>query len=247
MVPNAFHSYFGGCAAVAGTLIGLLFVAISVSPHKDIGRRAPLSFQVQAGVAFTTLLDALIIALGALLPRTNLGYASVLLACTGISSTIGMTMLCLRERPKGRQLWSLAILPVLGALYVLQLMNGVSMWTHPRDASPIKFQALLLLVFFVVAIVRAWRMIGGRDTRVSAVLGDLWRDHGALIAHPEQGASRNEGGELTTAELVPKTSPSATVRTSTSCSLNQVLQPRFPADGFLIHSASVMSPSHPSR
>jgi hypothetical protein len=31
-----------------------------------------LSFQLQAGVAFTTLLDALIIALAALLPNTNL-------------------------------------------------------------------------------------------------------------------------------------------------------------------------------
>ena len=60
MVPSAYHAYFGGCASVAGTLIGLLFVAISVSPHKDTGRRAPLSFQVQAGAAFTKLIDALV-------------------------------------------------------------------------------------------------------------------------------------------------------------------------------------------
>jgi hypothetical protein len=37
MVPIPYHAYFGGCAAVAGTLIGLLFVAISVSPHKQSG------------------------------------------------------------------------------------------------------------------------------------------------------------------------------------------------------------------
>ena len=70
MVPSANHAYFGGCASVAGTLIGLLFVAISASPHKDTGRRAPLSFQVQAGAAFTTLIDALVVALTALLPGT---------------------------------------------------------------------------------------------------------------------------------------------------------------------------------
>jgi hypothetical protein len=46
MVPSTYHAYFGGCASVAGTLIGLLFVAISVSPHKDTGPRAPLSFLV---------------------------------------------------------------------------------------------------------------------------------------------------------------------------------------------------------
>jgi hypothetical protein len=44
MVPSAYHAHFGGCASVAGTLIGLLFVAISVAPRKDTGRRAPLSF-----------------------------------------------------------------------------------------------------------------------------------------------------------------------------------------------------------
>jgi hypothetical protein len=73
MVASAYH--LGACASVAGTIIGLLFVATSLSPHRDIGRRAPWSFQVQAGVAFTTLIDALVIALAALLPGTNLGTA----------------------------------------------------------------------------------------------------------------------------------------------------------------------------
>ncbi len=27
MVPTAYHAFFGGCASVAGTLIGLLFMA----------------------------------------------------------------------------------------------------------------------------------------------------------------------------------------------------------------------------
>jgi hypothetical protein len=65
-------------------------------------------------VAFTALLDALVIALAALLPRPNLGDASVVLGCTGISSPIGMTVISRRARPKGRQIWDLAILPVLG-------------------------------------------------------------------------------------------------------------------------------------
>ena len=76
MVPSAYNAYFGGCASVAGTLIGLLFVAISVSPHKHAGLQAPLSFRVQAGVAFTTLIDALAVALAALLPGSNLATAS---------------------------------------------------------------------------------------------------------------------------------------------------------------------------
>jgi drug/metabolite transporter (DMT)-like permease len=199
MVPNTYHPYFGGCAAVAGTLIGLLFVAISVSPHKDIGKRAPLIFQIQAGVAFTALLDALIIALAALLPRTNLGDASLLFACTGISSTIGIAVISLRERPKGRQFWGLAIIPLSGIVYMLQLLNGITMLTRPNDAGSVNFQALLLLILFIVAIVRAWQMIGGRDTRVTAVLGDVLRNHKSLVLDPENdGSGRCDNGSTET-------------------------------------------------
>jgi hypothetical protein len=179
MVPNAYHAYFGGCASVAGTLIGLLFVAISVSPHKDIGRKAPLSFQVQAGVAFTTLMNTLVVALVALLPGNSLGAGAVILAFTGISATIGMAALSLRHWPPGRDLWGLLIIPALGVLYVLQLLNGLDMLRRPSDPSAVHFQALLVIVFFVIAIARAWQMIGARGTRLLAMVADLLQERSA--------------------------------------------------------------------
>jgi hypothetical protein len=179
MVPTAYHSFFGGCASVAGTLIGLLFVAISVSPHKHVGTNAPLAFQVQAGVAITTLLNALVIALAALLPSHNLGTAAVILAVAGLSSTIGMTVISLRDRPGRRRPWGLAIIPVLGVLYILQLHSGINLLQHPANPNPVHFQALLIIAFFMIAIARAWQMIGARDTGLMAVVGNLLRErHG---------------------------------------------------------------------
>jgi hypothetical protein len=177
MVPSSYHAYFGGCASVAGTLIGLLFVAISVSPHKDTGHRAPLSFHLQAGVSFTTLVNALIIALTALLPGTSLGLASVLLACTGISATTGMALLSLWHWPGLRQLWDLAIIPILAVLYVLQLLNGISLLRNPADQGPVHAQAILIIVFFVIGTTRAWQMIGARNTHVLALAGELAQEH----------------------------------------------------------------------
>ncbi len=184
MVPSAYNAYFGGCASVAGTLIGLLFVAISVSPHKHTGRQAPLSFRVQAGVAFTTLINALAVALAALLPGSNLATASVILAGAGLSATAGLAVLSLRDWPGRRHLAGLAVIPVLGVLYILQLLNGIGLLQRPSDPSPVHAQALLVIIFFVIAIYRAWQMIGGQNTQLLALAADLLRERGNTAAVP---------------------------------------------------------------
>jgi hypothetical protein len=176
MVPAAYHGFFSGCASAAGTLIGLLFVAISVSPHKDVGTRAPLAFQVQAGVAITTLVNALILALVALLPGQSLGTATVILAVVGLSTTIGLIVVSLHNRPGRHHLWGLIIIPVLGGLYALQLRSGIDLLRHPTDPSPVHVVGLLVIIFFIVAIGRAWQMIGARRTGMVAAVGDLLRE-----------------------------------------------------------------------
>jgi hypothetical protein len=78
--------------------------------------------------------------------------------------------------PTRRHLWSLVIIPVLGALYLLQLLNGINLLLRPSDPSPVHVQALLVIIFFMIAIYRAWQMIGARNTRVLAMVGDLLRE-----------------------------------------------------------------------
>jgi hypothetical protein len=190
MVPIAYHGFFSDCAAVAGTLIGLLFVAISVSPHKDVGTNAPLVFRVQAGVAFTTLINALVIALVAVLPGENLGTAAVILSGVGISSTIGLIVLSVRYRPQRHDLWGLVAIPVLGGLYVLQLVGAVDLLRRPGNPGPVRSEALLVIAFFMLAIARAWQMIGARDTRIVAVVGDLLRER-----HHKDAAVLQDGAD----------------------------------------------------
>jgi len=178
---------------VAGTLIGLLFVAISVSPHKDVGIRAPLGFQVQAAAAFTALIPALVISLFALLPGQRLGTVAVITAGGGISPTIGMTVLSLRGRPGRRQLAGLAVIPVIGLLYILQLLNGIDLMVHPKDLDAIQSQGVLVVVFFVIAIARAWRLLGARDTGLATVVTDLVRERQRTSASAPAAASETIG------------------------------------------------------
>jgi hypothetical protein len=59
----------------------------------------------------------------------------------------------------------------------------ISFWPGRMDAiiwgvgyTPLHFQALLVIVFFMIAIYQAWHMIGARNTRVLAMVGDLLPD-----------------------------------------------------------------------
>jgi hypothetical protein len=198
MVPDAYQAFFGGCAEVAGTLIGLLFVAISVSPHKNVGVRAPLTFQIRAGVAFTALTPALVISLFALLPGHSFGTIAVITAVGGISPTIGMTVLSLRGHPGLRQLGSLIVIPGVGLLYVFQLLNGITLMQHPADLGAVQTQGILVVVFFLIAIARAWQLIGVHDTGLAAVVVDLMREHhrtqGNVSAVPETGDDARSTG-----------------------------------------------------
>jgi hypothetical protein len=47
VVPAGFHAFFSACASVAGALIGLLFVAVSVAPEKLTGDSARADRQVR--------------------------------------------------------------------------------------------------------------------------------------------------------------------------------------------------------
>ncbi|HEX3752806.1 MAG TPA: hypothetical protein VHW06_19720 [Streptosporangiaceae bacterium] len=74
MVSAQFHDFFLGSAGVAGALIGLLFVAISVTPGAANGKAGHIYQQVRAAAAMSMFIDALVVSLLALIPG---GYSGV--------------------------------------------------------------------------------------------------------------------------------------------------------------------------
>lgn len=90
MVPAGYSYFVEAGASVAGALIGLLFVAISVVPHKLAGEAASPEFQVKAGLALSALLDAMLLCLYGLLPGRNLAIAGLVVALWGLGVTVGV-------------------------------------------------------------------------------------------------------------------------------------------------------------
>ncbi len=202
MVPASFHEFFSGCATIAGALIGLLFVAVSVAPGKLTGRSVEADYQVKAGAAFSALVNTLVIALVALLPGASFSTTILILAAAGVSTTAGLVIVLWREHRERIRPGAVIMLVALLLLYGLQLANGVELRGSPHSLNLIGNQGGLIIGFFVFAIARAWELVGARDTGLLSTVAGITRrpaDEPDTAAPGSPGSPGNPGNPGTRA------------------------------------------------
>jgi len=193
VVPLSYHDFFSGCATIAGALIGLLFVAISVSPGKLTGETARTEHQVRAGAAFSALVNTMVIALVALLPRANLGEASLILAAAGLATTAGLILVLYREHGTVKRSDATMFLIML-ILYGLQLANGIKLNAAPHDVNGVDNQGVLAIGFFLFGIARAWQLVGARDFNLMSTVAAMVHRPGGAGPHPADGEQPGRSG-----------------------------------------------------
>ena len=202
MVPLSFHDFFSGCATIAGALIGLLFVAISVSPEYLKGENARTDHPVRAGAAFSALVNTLVIALVALLPTADLGTAGIILAAAGLGTTLVLIVVLLREhRSIGRG--DISMFLILLTLYGLQLANALQLERTPRNVGLGVNQGVLAIVFFLFGIARAWQLVGARDFGLMTTVASM------IHRTADNGPHHTGGGQPGNAGPPPPEDPGA--------------------------------------
>jgi len=175
VVPADFTTFFATTAAVAGALIGLLFVAISVAPSLE-DRDVRIQTDVRAGIAFSALIDALVLSLFALIPDIDLGQTAIVVGLVSLSSCVALGAYLLREGPPGRTRRRLTGRLVLqAAVFAYQVILGVQLTRDPRATGHVTGLAVVTIVLFIVGIARAWQLIGARDSGLFAELGESYR------------------------------------------------------------------------
>ena len=155
---TSYLPFFSGTATVAGALVGLLFVALSVAPERLRGAHASVEHQAIAANAFTALVDALFVSLIGLQPGGGLAYGAVVLGTLGLTSSCGLAVKLWRARGSGDLIgrWPY-LLGFTIAVYAAQILSGIVLRTPDGEANS---TVTFLYILFGVGIARSWELLG---------------------------------------------------------------------------------------
>jgi hypothetical protein len=202
MVPADIHDFFAASAGVAGALIGLLFVAMSVFGERIT--RAEASSQVhriRANAALIAFNNSLAVSLFALIPGQKIGWTSLVVSILGLLFVAASLLSFVRLRlVRWGTLRDAVFLVFLAVLFVIQLVSGIDVMRHPGDAGSVDTIAFLVVACFLIGIARAWELVGGPSIGLAHEVVALVRSqedarHSAAAAAAASGDTEDTEGE----------------------------------------------------
>lgn len=165
MVPDSFAGFFAASAGAGAALLGLLFVAISISPEEKITANAAVDRRIGAYGALNSLINAFFISLAALIPSpSNFG---IYLIVIGVITFVIMLqnsfelLRSLQAQGTGSVLRRMLLTVFALLAFLAQCYYGFLLIVNPKDPTPVYSLATILLIVYVTGIVRAWELLGG--------------------------------------------------------------------------------------
>lgn len=204
VVIGAYRDLFAAIAASAGTLTGLLFVAVSVVPRRGGVTSLHVIQQVRAAAALLAFTNALAISLYGLVPGTNAGYPAAVLGIIGIFFTAAGTRSILSSRSTRRQQYQqLELFILLLVIFGVELASGIALIADPHRSMPVQAISYAMVSSLFVGIARAWELVGDRDTGIRASIAVL----AGRIPHPERTLGPEAADAAEPASAGPASAP----------------------------------------
>jgi hypothetical protein len=191
MMMGTSQAYFSVIAEASATLTGLLFVAMSVAPRREVASHLGVVQQVRAAAALLAFTSALAISLFGLIMTDNVRVPAIVLGVSGVCFTAA-GMRSIFESTKSWPLLrkQMGLIVLLLATFGTELGSGVALEINKNNEAAMITLKYVLTVSLLIGIARAWELVGSRDTGLFSSLAVLsGRDHTA--SETDDGADSN--------------------------------------------------------
>ena len=173
MVVGGFRDLFLAIATCAATLIGLLFVAMSIAQGRYQDHPQEIR-EFRAAAALLAFTNAFTVALFGLVPGTNVGIPAgivgligVLFTAAGVRTIISLHMEKEQRRPQ------LVLVVALLLVFGYELVYGIQLMINSRHGGALANISFGLIASLLIGIGRAWELVGAWDTGLFASVGRL--------------------------------------------------------------------------
>jgi uncharacterized protein with PQ loop repeat len=160
----------------SATLIGLLFVAISIVPERLKTSKTKIGVEIQASGCLFCFTDVLVISLLGLAQPASLGPTLLVLGVISLVYTLAsLRSLIQSAKKRGSNNYSqLGFIATFAIIFVVQLYYGIRIATaHVQPVHPLGQFTVLPIVILLVGVARTWQLIGLRDTGILSSLNTL--------------------------------------------------------------------------
>jgi hypothetical protein len=185
-MPPPFVAFFAAMAQVGATLIGLVFIAVSMRQTSQ-APKAPIEISVLADATLFALADGFLVSSAAVHPALNTAYVALAMSALGLAWAALAGIHLMRERARNRSAalrtfrLRVVVPNFIGLLInVTQIDAGVRLLRRPGDEAATGLLASVVLLYFALALLRAWTLVGGAHFGPRATLSAVEPVRGLL-------------------------------------------------------------------
>jgi predicted membrane channel-forming protein YqfA (hemolysin III family) len=173
VVHSSYSDLFVVIATAAATLIGLLFVAMSVAKGRS-QQHSPVIREFRAAASLLAFSNSFAVSLFGLVPGNNIGYPALIIGLIGVFFTAAgvRTTLSLPAAEQRRRAQFFLIMGLLG-VFVFQCIFGFRLISNPDRHGALATLGDVLIASLLLGIGRAWELVGDWDTGIVASIGLL--------------------------------------------------------------------------